>query len=301
VREAADRLGYQPNPAARTIRTGRTNTVLLSLTMLSDPWSLGVIESVQRLAAPLGITPLILADADWAQVLQSHDADAVFIDAVPPDRRESLGRLVDRGTRLLVFDETLAPAGFDVIRSVAGPGCVLAMEHLLRGHREIGCLTSGRSLDPDRPSRYLRYVEALAGAGLPLREEYVETYDSSPASAYAAAVRLLSGPRRPTAVYATSDFAAMSAINAAQRMGLTVGRDVDVVGVGNTVEGERMTPSLSSVGPAGFFDAVAGLLLDRAAGATREPGVLDFPWRLFARESAPVRRPPGGGVAAADE
>ncbi len=301
VRAAADRLGYQPNPAARTIRTGRTNTVLLSLTMLSDPWSLAVIEAVQRLAAPLGITPLILADADWAQVLQSHDADAVFIDAVPPESRDSLGRLAERGTHLLVFDETLAPEGFDVIRSVAGPGCVLAMEHLLKKHRKVGCLTSGRSAAPGPPSRYLTYVQALAGAGLELREDYVETFDVTPASAYAATVRMLSGPERPTAIYATTDFAAMSAINAAQRMGLTVGRDVDIIGVGNTVEGERMTPSLSSVGPAGFFDTVAGLLLDRATGGGQEPAVKDFPWQLFARESAPDRSPSGVVAVSADK
>ncbi|NVN00334.1 LacI family DNA-binding transcriptional regulator [Arthrobacter sp. SDTb3-6] len=295
VREAADRLGYQPNPAARAIRTGRTNTVLLSLTMLSDPWSLAVIEAVQRRAAPLGITPLILADADWAQVLQSHDADAVFIDAVPPDHREDLLRLAGRGTRLVVFSEVLEPAGFDVIRSLALPGCGLAMGHLLRSHTRIGCLTSGRGIDPQRPSRYLPYVEALADAGLELREDYVESYEVLPASAYDAAVRLLSNPERPTAIYATTDFAAMSAINAAQRMGLTVGRDIDIIGVGNTVEGERMTPSLSSVGPAGFFDAVATLLLDRAKGEGGEPEVLEFPWQLFARESAPLRQGSGGG------
>lgn len=80
----------------------------------------------------------------------------------------------------------------------------------------------------------------------------------------------------------------MGAINAAQRAGLAVGRDIDIIGVANTVEGERMTPSLSSAGSVDFFDTVARLLLERATGAEQEPAVLDFPWRLFARESAPV-------------
>ena len=54
VKAAAERLGYRPNQAARAIRTGRTNTVILSLTMLSDPWSLSVIESVQKAAGSAG-------------------------------------------------------------------------------------------------------------------------------------------------------------------------------------------------------------------------------------------------------
>jgi LacI family transcriptional regulator len=288
VREAADRLGYQPNSAARAIRTGRTNTVLLSLTMLSDPWSLAVIEAVQRLAAPMGITPMILADADWAKVLQNQDADAVFVDYVPPGSEEQLARLAGRGTRLVVFHEDLAPNGFDVVRSVAEPGCVLAVQHLLLRHSKVACLSGVRSAGGVPSSRQRAYMETLAAAGVESRADYVATFDGTPVSAYAAAERLLSLPDRPTAVYATTDYAAMSAVNAAQRLGLTVGRDVDIIGVGNTLEGERMTPSLSSVGPVDFFDRVARVLLERATGRQREPAVLDFPWRLFTRESAPA-------------
>ena len=305
VQDAADRLGYRPNQAARAIRTGRTKTVLLSLTMLSDPWSLAVIAAVQRAAEPLDITPMILADADWAKVLQHQSADAVFVDAVPDGSQEQLTRLAEQGTRLVVFDELLKPAGFDVIRSVAEPGCVLAMEHLLTKHRKIGCLISGRHLtgttasgpasagrQPTGPvpsgrlsPRFAAYTETLAAAGIGQRPDYVAAFEAG--GAYAAAMKLLILDDAPTAIYAVTDYAAVSAINAAQRLGLTVGRDVDIIGVGNTVEGEQMSPSLSTVGPVDFFDRVAALLLERATGADAEPHVMEFPWQLFVRESAP--------------
>ncbi|XAS67878.1 LacI family DNA-binding transcriptional regulator [Micrococcaceae bacterium Sec5.7] len=286
VRTAADRLGYKPNQAARAMRTGRTNTVILSLTMLSDPWALAVIEAVQRAAAPLGITPMILADADWAKVLQSHSADAVFVDAVQGDDEQALVKLAGRGTKLLVFHESMEPEGFDVIRSVAGPGCELAMGHLLASHRKIACLTATSAL---QGPRFKAYLDAHRTAGLPLRDDYVGTFDGTSAGAYATTIRLLSLDDRPTAIYATTDYAAVSAINAAHRMGLAVGTDIDIIGVGNTVEGERMTPSLSTVGPVDFFDSLARRLMDRALGADENPGVLDFPWELFVRESAPLK------------
>ncbi|MCD4851974.1 substrate-binding domain-containing protein [Arthrobacter sp. AK01] len=143
-------------------------------------------------------------------------------------------------------------------------------------------------------TRYRAYSEALADAGIPERDDFVGLFDGTSAGAYAAATRLLSLPDRPTAIYATTDYAAVSAINAAQRLGLAVGTDVDIIGVGNTVEGERMSPSLSTVGPVDFFDKLARVLLRRATGpagtaATEQPGVLDFPWHLFVRESAPHR------------
>lgn len=287
VRAAAERLGYRPNQAARAIRTGRTNTVILSLTMLSDPWALAVIEAVQRAAAPLGITPMILADADWAKVLQSHSADAVFVDAVREHHEQTLHELAGRGSRLVVFHESLEPEGFDVVRSVAGPGCVLAVEHLLASHTKIACVTAGGSL---AGPRFKAYADAHKSAGMPVRDDYVGTFDGTSAGAYAATTRLLSLEDPPTAIFATTDYAAVSAINAAQRMGLGVGTDIDIIGVGNTVEGERMSPSLSSVGPVGFFDSLARKLMDRALGSDEDPGVLDFPWELFVRESAPAKK-----------
>lgn len=294
VKAAAERLGYRPNQAARAIRTGRTNTVILSLTMLSDPWSLSVIESVQKAAVPRGITPMILGDADWVKVLGTHNADAVFVDAVREEQRDALRKLAEHGTSLVVFDEVLEAEGFDVIRSIAGPGCRMAVEHLLHGHRRIACLTPATVAGTSGGTRYRAYSDALADAGIPEREDYVGLFDGTSAGAYAAATRLLSMPERPTAIYATTDYAAVSAINAAQRLGLAVGTDVDIIGVGNTVEGERMSPSLSTVGPVDFFDKLARLLLRRATAqsspdAPKDPAVLDFPWHLFVRESAPHR------------
>ena len=49
VREAASRLGYRRNDAARAIRTGKSDLVLLSLNVLADPWSQAVAaRSVRR-------------------------------------------------------------------------------------------------------------------------------------------------------------------------------------------------------------------------------------------------------------
>lgn len=289
IRQAAEELGYAPDLAARKIRTGRTETILLSLTMLSDPWALAVIEAVQRRAMPLGITPMILADADWARVLKSHDADAMFIDAVADGQQGELEALAQQGKKLVVFHEQIEPKGFEVIRSLAGPGCVLAMEHLLAKHQKVAILTTERAWENRDQARVMPYLDGLSKAGLPLWEGYVATFDRSPVSAYAAAIRLLDQPDRPTAIYATTDFAAMSAINAAQRLGITVGDELDVVGVGNTLEGEAMAPSLTSVGPVGFFDELARILVERALGGqeiSASEGVVEFPWQLFVRDSS---------------
>lgn len=287
VREAAQQLQYRPNQAARTMRTGRTNVVLLSLTMLSDPWSQAMAEAVSAAVTPAGLTALILADGDWRATLDRQKADAVFVDGIEPSDVTEIRRLAERGDRIVVFDDTLEPDGFDVVRSPAIGGCRLAIRHLLEQHRRIGCL----AVESSRPRspRLQVYYDELAAVGIAVGEHDVETFERDPASAYEAATRMLERDDRPTAIYAVSDFAAISAIRAAHRLGLRVPDDVAVIGVGNTIEGERTRPALSTVGPTDFYPRVAEIIRDRAIGADAGPGRLyEFDWSLFARESTAV-------------
>jgi LacI family transcriptional regulator len=288
VREAALGLGYRPNQAARAIRTGKSNLMMLSLTMLSDPWSLSVSKAVGAAVAPAGITPMILADTDWRTAIRRQGADVVFIDAADDEGDAELLAELARSSRLVVFSETLEPNGFDVVRSMAGTTMDQAMDHLTGSHSRVGCLTSAASLKSPQQGRYGAYVRGLERAGLELRADHVGTFAGDEFSAYEAAVTLLSQPDPPTAIFAPSDFVAIAAIHAAQRLRLDVPGDVAVVGVGNTLQGEAMAPPLTSVGPAGFFDGLARFLVERAHDPAAPVRVLEFPWQLFVRDSAPA-------------
>ena len=195
--------------------------------------------------------------------------------------RRRLAALVGRGHRLIVHSDTLEPEGFDVVRSTAEPAAALAMEHLLERHTRIACL--GRGLSSGRGSVY---VNAMRQAGLPVRDDYIRPYELSHADAFANAMQLLTVPDRPTAVYSTTDFAAIAAVGAAQYLHLRVPDDVAVIGIGNTPEGERLTPSLSTVGPTDFYSTLAEVIRARATGEDTGPGrVIEFPWTLFVRQS----------------
>ncbi|ALV44650.1 LacI family transcriptional regulator [Arthrobacter alpinus] len=288
VHAAVTKVGYRPNQAARTIRTGKSNLMMLSLTMLSDPWSLSVSKAVSAAVASAGITPMILADTDWRTAIKRQGADVIFIDAAEAEGDAALLAELGRNNNLVVFSETLEPNGFDVIRSVSGSSMDAAMDHLTATHTKVACLTPRGSLQAPYPTRYGAYLAGLRRAGLEFRPDYVAPFDGDEFSAYEAAVALLSQPDRPTAIFATSDFVAMAAINAAQRMRLSVPGDVAVIGVGNTLQGEVMAPSLSTVGPVDFFNSLAEFLVERAKSDSVQHRILEFPWQLFVRESAPV-------------
>lgn len=287
VHEVARRLGYRVNQAARTIRTGKSNLMLLSLTMLSDPWSLSVSHAVGAAVAAAGITPMILADTDWRIAIPRQGADVIFIDdAGRPGDAQLLAELA-RTNSLVVFSETLEPNGFDVIRSMSGTAMDAAMDHLTACHSRVAFLAAASSIRSPAPARYKAYLDGLDRAGQLLRPELVATFDGDEENAYAAAVELLSSPNPPTAIFAISDFAAIAAIHAAQRLRLSIPDQLTVIGVGNTVKGESMTPSLATVGPLGFFTGLADFLVERANDPDMAPRVLEFPWQLLLRETAP--------------
>ncbi|MEV0803425.1 LacI family DNA-binding transcriptional regulator [Kribbella sp. NPDC050281] len=287
VREAATRLGYRRNDAARAIRTGKSDLVLLSLSVLADPWSQAVAATVSTAVGPYGKTALIVADGDWRTVLSNRTPDVIFIDSVSadPEQIAELEAFAAQGVQIVAFSETLEPRGFDVIRSGAEPRCHLAVEHLLEHHDRVGALTSRTS----GFARFDAYLNSLRSAGKPIREDDIAIFEQHPEGAYRAAMALLSKPDRPTAIYCTTDFAAIAVVRAAHRLRIDVPRDLAVVGVGNTPEGEHLDPSLSTVGPVGFNGALARIIVGRLTDREGAPGeVFDFPWQLIVRDSSKV-------------
>ena len=105
-------------------------------------------------------------------------------------------------------------------------------------------------------------------------------------------MQLLSKDDRPSAIYATTDFAAIAAINAAHMLGLRVPHDVAVIGVGNTPDAQLVAPTLTTVGPTDFYDRQARIIIDRALAADDSPGQLhEFAWSLFPGASTDLDAP----------
>lgn len=285
VTEAAEALGYQTNLAARAVRTGRSDLILLRLIMLADPWALEIAQSAYQRFADEEKTVLVLPDGDWRIPLEQHQIDVAFIDGLR-DREAEAPVLTDlgaKGRRIIVFDERVEPDGFDVVRSDAEPGARLLVDYLLEKYPTVALLAARSRRGPS--PRVQAYLDALAERGRPPLN--VEVDPRSEAAAFQAAVELLSREGRPRAIYATADYLAIAAIHAAHYLGLAVPGDVAIAGLGNTTAGEQLTPSLTSAGPDRFVEIVVDRFHELATDPAAQPGrLLEFPWRVFERGSA---------------
>lgn len=118
-------------------------------------------------------------------------------------------------------------------------------EHLVSlGHKQIAMITGPQALHSSQ-ERLSGFTAALAAHGLTLTDIRESEYASD--SGARIAESLLSGESRPTAVFACNDEIAAGVYRAAYRLGLSIPRDLSVVGFDDSPLAARLSPGLTTV------------------------------------------------------
>ncbi|RKN29175.1 LacI family DNA-binding transcriptional regulator [Micromonospora musae] len=300
VRQVIHQLGYEASLGAQSLRSHRTN-VLGILVAEFEPFSTELLKGASKEVAGTGYQLLAYSGGDG-------DGTAVGWE------RRSLARLsgtlidgavivtptvveTKQGFHVVAVDPHTGPSGLPTVDSDNFAGAVIATNYLLSlGHRRIGHI-SGR---PDLESARLReagFRRAMADAGVPVDERLVRVGGFRIESAATTAAELLALPDRPTAVFAGNDLSAISTVDVARNVGLTVPEDLSVIGFDNIPESALVNPPLTTIAqPLQRMGAEAlRLLIDLIGGVERDPHVR-LPTELVVRAScAPAPRFPRPG------
>ena len=318
VFDTARRLGYGgPDPTARGLRRGHTGAVgVVYDSRLSYAFGdaaavsflRGVSEATEEERLGLLLVPGSSTQERDGGVVGAAMVDGFVVYSVAED--DPLVRAaLERGLPLVVVDQPRV-TGVPFVGIDDEAAARAAAAHLLDlGHRRFGVVSFGLahdgwkgfiSLERQRSSPYRvsrarleGYAAALTAANVPWsRVPVFECPGSERSLGRMAARALLSDHRRPTAVLATSDELALGVLGAAAEAGLSVPRDLSVVGFDDVSESARSDPPLTSVGQDhGEKGRLAGrLLIERLGGeATESPEPLAS-WLVVRSSTAP---PPG--------
>ncbi|SMF74074.1 LacI family DNA-binding transcriptional regulator [Streptomyces sp. Amel2xC10] len=237
VLAAVEELGYRPNAAARSLSERRTRTVGVLLNDLRNPWFVDLLDGLNSRLYDNGLR-MLLADGHLNRRLGedlAHTFTELRVDGLiavgtlqdPGVLRAAAGRVptVVAGAR-----EPVLPA-VDVVAGDDEEGARLATEHLIGlGHRHIAHIAGQGAVGELRRRSFEATMRAhgLADTARVARGDLTEE------GGYRATVRLLNGPRRPTAVFAVNDMTCVGALSAAEASGLHVPRDLSLVGYDNT-------------------------------------------------------------------
>ncbi len=254
VEEAAARLGYTPNSLARGLRRQRSQTLaLLSDRIATSPFAGGIILGAQEKAAELGWVLMLYSTGDDPDVerreirtLLQHQVDGVLYATwyhrqvtVPPELA---------GTPLVLLDCTSSdPDLASVVPDEYGAGYSATQELLRHGHRRIGFITNIEDV-PATHGRLRGYRDALHAAGISYQEHLVASDISETSGGYRTALQVLTGPDRPTAIFAYNDRMAMGLYRAARELGLDIPNDLSVVSIDNQeIIAEGLYPGLTTM------------------------------------------------------
>ncbi|WP_029288309.1 LacI family DNA-binding transcriptional regulator [Cellulomonas sp. HZM] len=248
VREAAERLGYTPSAAARALRRGRSDLVLLVL----PDWTVGpVIDTLlDHLTAELaerGLSLLVhhdrgprrLADL-WGAVTPRAVLGLVPFAADDAHAMRQAGIQVVGST----LDADPEPGTFSVPQREIGR---LQVEHLAaRGHRVLAyAAPSDERLAEFADRRAAGAAAACERLGLPAPAVRAVGLDVTSASA--AVQEWRAGDEPVTAVAAYNDEVALAVLAGLRAEGLSAPADIAVIGVDDVPVAALAAPPLTTV------------------------------------------------------
>ncbi|HEY8446934.1 MAG TPA: LacI family DNA-binding transcriptional regulator [Thermomicrobiales bacterium] len=273
LQRAVDRLGYVPNAAARTLKTGRTRLIGVALADIAHMYWSAMLSGIEEGCARLGYS-VVIGSASNRSAVQSEQValfvrqkvDGLLLNPTEIDEA-TVSRWAALRCPIVMLDRTVPGLPFPLVAVDNAYGARLAVEYLLSlGHRRIAFITWPVANFSNRQERLDGYREALTEAGLPVDPALIRVAEESWDDGVRQTVALFSQPNRPTAVFSANMELNLQVLAGLKQLGLRIPDDVSVVGFDDSPWDPLLDPPLTTIAtPPRRLGMLAALRLCRAA------------------------------------
>ena len=298
VSAAIKDLSYSPNLSARSLRSGKTNVIGLAIPELLNSYFTELANFVIMAAEKHGLTVLIeQTRGDREKELQILDnAQRNLVDGMiysPLGLVQEDAKLTHVKYPLVLVGENIFNGPKDHVTMKNVEAARAATEYLISlGHRRIAVIGAHKGeVIGSAGLRLQGYKDALKAAGIKYDEKLIG-YSAPWFRSNGAAVmtELLNRTRDFTAVFALNDLLAFGAMRVLQESGISIPKDVSVMGFDNLEEAKYSIPSLTSVEPGKQAIAERAVLtlverMNPAEGKQPGPQELEVDFDIIQRES----------------
>ena len=256
VERAVAEMGYQPNRAARTLVTRRTETFALVASepdsrVFGDPFFSGIVRGVMtEMGAAEQQVVLMMAhsESDLHRVQRyvgSGAVDGVLLISEHSTVDPLPSAMLDAGIPLVIGGRPMNPdLRVPYVDNDNVGGARMAAEHLLAAGRTVIGTLSGPQ---DMCAGVDRLVGFQRGLGAAFDSARVEFGDFTLEGGEAAAERLLARTPDLDGLFAATDLMALGALKALRRAGRAVPGDVSLVGFDDIEVARSALPPLTTV------------------------------------------------------
>ena len=299
VHQAIDTLGYSPNHVARSMRSRTTQTIGCIIREISIPPLAAFVRAAHDVLHEAGYALLLTnsegsaeRERELLKRLSRRQADGILLGQYSPPTAEFEAFLRTLNVPIVLVDRD-QPAWADSVAADHFHSAERITDHLLSlGHRRIALITGSEQLFPAR-QRLRGYRAAHAARGVAVDPALISTTSFLAASGFSVVSGLLSHGAPPTAVIAGGIDMLDGVLRAIRAKGLSIPRDISVVGAGDSSLAELHTPpiSVSHWDQTAVGRLAAEMLLERIAGrAAAEPRHVLIPTEFLFRESTAAPR-----------
>jgi len=254
VTEAAERLGYRPNPVARSLRTRRSHTVGVLIPDLNNPLFPPIVRGLEDRLAEHGYVALIgNTDGDAARErmvfdqMRARHVDG-FVMATATLHSDILNEATEADLPVVLMNRTAEGYPFSSVSVDNEQGVRAAVAHLTSlGHTRIGHIAGPQDISTGL-ARLRGFRDSMRSHNLPVDDSQV---------VYATALSLAEGLRcgrellesndELTAIVAGNDMLAVGCYGAFDELGVRCPQDVSIIGFNDMPFIDRLRPPLSTV------------------------------------------------------
>jgi LacI family transcriptional regulator len=281
IRLLAEEMGYEPDPAAAALRTGRSGVLGVLVPRVSDYVLARIYEGIDSRATEHGYNTFVSNSNDDPLLRRERLSDLLLrrvegmvLGDARLDGDELVGILRKRGVPYVLVNRRLR--GHPSVTTDDILGGRLAASHLLElGHENVGII-AGPSYVSTCAERTYGFVSQFRAAGIGIDESRIINSGTDAVGGYEAGSALLANNPDLTAIFAINDFAAVGAMGAIREFGKVPGRDVAVVGYNDVPLSSFLPVPLTSISSPMFQmgQEAMTMLVDLISGRTAEPRLL---------------------------
>ncbi len=255
VHRLATEMGYSPSAIARGLATGKTNTVGMVVTTISDPFVAPIAQGTERKVMEAGYSLILSqsgADPDRelaaVRLLRERRVDGVIVTASRVG--ELYTPLLSELKVPIVLINNQKEGGY--LHSIYVDdfaGAKMAVGLLIDlGHRDIAYIACPERERSNR-NRMNGYKAALESRGISVNERLILQLEGKDDMARGAAAveEILSLDERPTALFCYNDMTAIGALQALHESGVRVPEDISIVGFDDVPISSVVCPALTTV------------------------------------------------------
>jgi LacI family transcriptional regulator len=256
VLETAAKMNYKQNKLALALKSGKSHNVGIIVPRINTNFFSTIIRGIEEELQPQGYQVIICQShedderqMETINTLLNAQVDGILmsISHISEQNSSYIERILKKNVPLIFFDRKKDMAGVSSVTINDFKGAYLATQHLIeQGNKKIAFLSGDRSLEIYE-DRYNGYKQALLDNDIEINEEYIIDIRSNVIEGHYAIEKLLQLENPPTALFSTSDFAALGAIQKLKEHGIKIPEEFCVFGFGNEPFTKFMELSISTV------------------------------------------------------